>query len=301
VQHLNTKLHRNREEERKEEVGTDVLESATTSNSNFNSELCKAMVCANIPWNSLNNPQWKGFLEKHFNRPLPHESTIRKGYLDEIYKETIEEIKADIGDSFIWISVDETTDQTGRMMANLIIGKMSQTASSSHLISCKELDATNHETVSRFVNSSLLSVWPNGYMTEKVLLLVTDAAPYMVKAAKFLKVFYPKMKHLTCLAHGVHRVAEIIRDTFKDVNKFISATTKVFKKAPSRISVYKDVTKMSTLPPTPVITRWGSWITTAMFYANHFFQIKEVNYYSSSHYFLALSRLREIYFPKIRL
>lgn len=42
----------------------------------------------------------------------------------------------------------------------------------------------------------------------KILLLITDADPYMVKAANSLKVFYSKFIHATCLAHGLHRVAE---------------------------------------------------------------------------------------------
>jgi len=278
-QHLKTKFHLNRAKENDEESEVSDVEEAVenTSNSDFNYQLCKAMVCANIPWNTLNNPEWKAFLEKFMQRQLPDESTIRKGYLDKIKNETIEKIRKDIGDGYAWVSYDETTDEKGRMMANLVIGKMSNTASTSYLLSCKELEATNNETVARFVNKSLMTVWPNGEMYEKILLIVTDAAPYMLKAAKNLKVFYPNMKHLTCLAHGVHRVAEEIRKNFSDVNKFISAVTKVFRKSPKRISTYKETMKTQTLPPIPVITRWGTWITAACFYANHFFQIKQVS------------------------
>jgi hypothetical protein len=40
------------------------------------------------------------------------------------------------------------------------------------------------------------------------LLLVTDAAPYMKKAAKGLQMLYPKIIHITYLAHALHRFAE---------------------------------------------------------------------------------------------
>jgi len=36
---------------------------------------------------------------------------------------------------------------------------------------------------------------------ENELLFVSDAAPYMIKAAKSLQLLYPKMIHVTCL-HG---------------------------------------------------------------------------------------------------
>lgn len=57
-----------------------------------------------------------------------------------------------------------------------------------------------------------------GVDKNKLLLVVTDAAPYMICAMQSLKVLYSKMIHVTCLAHGLHRVADFIRTEFKDVN-----------------------------------------------------------------------------------
>jgi hypothetical protein len=50
----------------------------------------------------------------------------------------------------------------------------------------------------------------------------------MVKAAKGLKMLYPKMVHLTCLAHALHRVAEEIRHSYTEVDKLISNVKKMF-------------------------------------------------------------------------
>lgn len=63
-----------------------------------------------------------------------------------------------------------------------------------------------------------------------MLLAVTDAAPYMLCAMKALKILYPNMIHITCLAHGIHRVADFIRGEFKDVNDLISNIKKIFRK-----------------------------------------------------------------------
>lgn len=65
---------------------------------------------------------------------------------------------------------------------------------------------------------------------DKILLVVTDAVPYMSRAMERLKMLYPKMLHITCLAHGLHRVAEYIRNEFDDVNKLISYVKLVFCK-----------------------------------------------------------------------
>lgn len=64
----------------------------------------------------------------------------------------------------------------------------------------------------------------------KVLLFASDAAPYMILAMQSLKVLYPKMIHVTCAAHGLHRVAEYVRDQFKNVNKLIANVKGIFTK-----------------------------------------------------------------------
>ena len=68
---------------------------------------------------------------------------------------------------------------------------------------------------------------------KSVLLCVTDAAPYMCSAMRSLKVLYPNMIHLTCLAHGLHRLVEFIRESFTNVNSLISNIKKIFSKVSS--------------------------------------------------------------------
>jgi len=57
------------------------------------------------------------------------------------------------------------------------------------------------------------------------------AAPYMIKLGHTLKVFYPKLINITCMAHGLHRLSEAIRDLFLNVDLLISNTKKVFFKS----------------------------------------------------------------------
>lgn len=82
------------------------------------------------------------------------------------------------------------------------------------------------------------------------LLLITDAAPYMIKAARAIEVFYPKVTHVTCVAHGLHPVCEQIRELYTNVDRFIANVKKVFFKALSRVTFHVFGTKSRTFSAT---------------------------------------------------
>jgi hypothetical protein len=144
--------------------------------------------------------------------------------------------KEDIGNLRIWISVDEATDPVGRSIANVVIGKFDgEVARSGHLVHVVELEKTDASTIVRAVQDALRILWEGALGTDdRVLFLVTDSDAYMLKAGKKLAVLYPKMIHTTCLAHGLHRVAETIGEEFPLVIKIVSAGKKIFLKAPKK-------------------------------------------------------------------
>ena len=120
--------------------------------------------------------------------------------------------------------------------------------------------------VNLFILSNYLFLfYLNGYLfylycATYVLLLVTDAASYMIRAYEVLSSLYPKMVHLTCLAHGFNRVAEQVRTEFPIANSFISAVKRVFVLAPSCIRVFREMCLNILLSPEPWTARWGTWI-----------------------------------------
>jgi hypothetical protein len=79
---------------------------------------------------------------------------------------------------------------------------------------------------------------------------------YMVKTGDVLKLFYPNIIHVTCVAHMLNRVAEKVRELFPNVNKLNINVKKSFLKSPSRIQLYKEMLPSLPLPPESVITRW---------------------------------------------
>jgi len=82
------------------------------------------MLAANIPLNKLSNPQFRSFLEKYTGKDDPVEFTLRLGYIDQCYMDTMNEIRKKVNGKKIWISMDEATDIEGRYTVSTIIGTL---------------------------------------------------------------------------------------------------------------------------------------------------------------------------------
>lgn len=202
--------------------------SEANSEREFYFDLCNAMISSNIPLMKLNNSMFRNFLQKYSGRHIPAESTIRKNYVDLVYRSCMEEIKKQIGNNYIWFCVDETTDACGRYIAHLMVGILNEDCSTNaFLIASKQLDQTNNNTITRFIHSAITNFFlPNPVPNDKILLMLSDAAAYMLKAYSNLKVLYENLIHCTCLAHGLNRVAETIRMQFPSINMLVKSGKK---------------------------------------------------------------------------
>jgi len=273
-QHLKTDKHLkgiNRCKEQTQRKQQQLMTVNISKKSSFNKDLCEALISANIPLNKLSNPKFKTFLETYTKNEIPCEATLRKGYVDDIYTETLNAIRGKISNKMIWVSIDETTDIDGRFIANVIVGTLEEHRSGEiFLLNSDDLDKANHSTICKLFDKSMNILWPGGIHHDNVLLFLSDAAPYMVKAGQVLKSFYTKMIHVTCAVHGLHRVAEEVRGQFSTVDKIISSVKKIFRKAPSRLLLFKTEAPNISLPPEPILTRWGSWINAAVYYCENF-------------------------------
>jgi Protein of unknown function (DUF 659) len=282
IQHLNTGKHSRMKllkNSKTQQLLPTAFSTAGPKRSQFNEDLCKAFLSANVPLGKLKNEDFRLFLEKYTQNIIPEESTIRKNYVSHVYKEAINKIREKVGENNIWVSLDETTDEEQRYVANFVVGilGLEEEKDKSYLLTMEVLEVVNHSTIAAFFNNALQLLWPDSIKYDRVLLVCTDAARYMCKAMCGLQVLYPKMIHVTCLAHGLHRVAEYIRTNFSNVNMLISSVKKVFLKAPSRRRFFLRETKNRIpLPPSVIVTRWGTWIEAAIYYAENFEEIKKV-------------------------
>ena len=98
------------------------------------------------------------------------------------------------------------------------------------MLNSEVLERTNSETVATFVVDSL-NIWNESLYFDRILLVVTDAAA-MERAVKGLQTLFPKAIHLTCLAHGLHRVEETVRGNFPSVDWLVGVVKRIYGKSP---------------------------------------------------------------------
>jgi hypothetical protein len=127
------------------------------------------------------------------------------------------------------------------------------------LLDSAVLEEANFSTISKLFDNSMSILWPTGIKYNSVLLFLSDAAPSMVQAAKIINALYSKMIHVTCIAHGLHRIAEEIQNNFPEIDVLISNVNKNFLKAPSHVLLFKSIAPEISMPPEPILTRWGTW------------------------------------------
>ena len=62
----------------------------------------------------------------------------------------------------------------------------------------------------------------------------------------------------------------------------------------SRVRAFRESAPGSTLPPEPVITRWGTWISVASYYATNFDEIKRVSFEFDRNEAAAIGKCQEL-------
>lgn len=95
------------------------------------------------------------FLEKYTGKYVPDQSAIRKNYVSTIYDNTISRIRSEIGDSPIWVSIDETTDVDGRYICIVIVDLLHEdNYSNPYILMCEELEKCNFKTIGKIFNDT---------------------------------------------------------------------------------------------------------------------------------------------------
>ena len=103
-------------------------------------------------------------------------------------------------------------------------------------------------------------------------LLLSDATKFMIAAGITQKSLYPKLFHVTCVAHLLHNCAMKIKSHFEDVDQLITKVKAVTIKIKTRQAKFSAIG----YPPQPVPTRWGNWLNAALRYAKNLPEVKAI-------------------------
>lgn len=106
-------------------------------------------------------------MEKHTKNTMPSESSLRQKYVPMLYDNCLENIRAKVRNKYIWVSLDETTDLKQQMVTNFVFGIMesdenSQERGKCYLLNMATVDAAHATNMAKFLNDSLLVLWPKG-------------------------------------------------------------------------------------------------------------------------------------------
>jgi hypothetical protein len=278
MNHFQTKGHVKKRSEQRE-TSQPLIENAFRSaetvhlKNEFFADMTKMLIEANIPIEKLMNESFRQFMAKYTSRDIPSPDNLRKHYVPQLFREVMDKIRTSIGSSAIYLVVDETSDAKNRYVVNIMVGALNGEPSKAMLLSTTFVDRTNNKTVSQCIIDSLGQLWSGAIHYDRLWLIVSDQASYLLKAVKNLKDLFPNLRHITCIAHALHRVSLIIKDENPEVNQLISLFKEIMVKSPLREYEYKEQTGLP-MPPKPVITRWNTWLLTAFYYAENFGKVK---------------------------
>ena len=102
---------------------------------------------------------------------------------------------------------------------NILVGSL-ETPHVSYLYDCQPLKcAPNSNTIAQAVEDAVRYL---GINRSFFCLLLSDAAKYMIAAGRTPKSLYPKLFHVTCVAHLLHKCAMKIKSHFEDVDQLIA-------------------------------------------------------------------------------
>ena len=237
-----------------------------TPTTDMSSKIVHAFLSANIPLHKLRN--------KHLNdlftglgHPLPSESCCRQK-VNELYEQEKKRIKDIISGNPFFLVVDES-DISNTKYLNILVGKLSD-PTNTYLLTSEALDgAPNSDTVLRLVDDAIISLQCT---RDQFCLLLTDAAKYMVAVANNLRNLYPMLFHVTCLAHLMHNCAMRIKAHYDLVDQLISRVKAATVKNKRRANLFITIGT----PPHPVVTRWGSWLQAALYYAENLPSVRSI-------------------------
>jgi hypothetical protein len=277
--HINSTGHRRKKEEKKEQPTIDLSverQSEKVMRNPFFEELGKWLVENNIPLSKIDDPKFSFIFKKYSKQNTPSSANLRQYYIPNIYESIIEKIRNEIGEDPIYLIVDETSDKCNRNVLNVMVGHLNGKYSKPMLLMVTFLEVANSDNVSQAIMNALLILWKGQIYNERLWLILTDMGSYMMKAVEGLKKsnLFPKLKHVTCILHVLHNVCEKLRENNDLINELISKFQNIICKSNQRKKKFKQITKLP-LPPKAVITRWGTWLLTAFYFAKNFAKVSE--------------------------
>ena len=118
-QHIKIQVHKQalerigKEEALAARLSQQLLTAGTDSSprNDYNMKLVTEFMSAGIPLYKTANPILREIFEESSSMKVFQRSTLQRNYVPSVYESVLRRIRNAIGDSKIWVSIDETTDR----------------------------------------------------------------------------------------------------------------------------------------------------------------------------------------------
>lgn len=241
----------------------------TVENSEFTKKLISAFLSSDIPLSKLNNTEMKELFDL-MGFKLPSESTARAYLLNNLTKSSFLTLKSYFKKKKIFIFVDES-EICGVKYVNLLAGLI-ENPHVNYVIDVYALPSNvslDSDLVKNIIELNFLKYEID---FSNLKLVVTDAARYMMRAFKEIKLKWPNFFHITCLAHLIHNCAMKVKAHYETVDRCISTVKAITVKNRNISSIFSIISK----PPGVIVTRWSSWLRATLYYSKNFPVVKNI-------------------------
>ncbi|KAJ8952199.1 hypothetical protein NQ318_022649 [Aromia moschata] len=249
-------------------------QNGVTPKTQFMFDLLFVLVTCGVPFLILDRLPFREFWKKYCpDVDLPSRTALRN-YVTTVREDVVNRIKCALKNKRLWLCVDETTDCKKNSIVNVIVRVMDPLKPTVPLLlASKRLTECTGQTITWVVLETLakFQVPPS-----QVLMLVTDGDTTMRLVGRYLQEQGCRLLHVTCKVHALHLVAERIRKCFPEVDALIASTEKVFLKSPKHLRAFHAQCPGVREPSQSILTRFGTWLEAALYYAQYFQQIKVV-------------------------
>lgn len=232
-------------------------------------DLTEALVAANIPIEKVDHPAIRRFLENRVPGAggIPAADSVRRWYLPTVQEAHDKELQTIVEEADgVILTVDETTDNiTERSVLNLVLTPIKASEASQERVSYigdqVYLESLNHKVVAAEV---MKVVNKFNIPHSNILAFVADNVSYMSKAFTLFSAFFENCVHITCTAHLLHLLFELIQMYNSNVHHFMTKWQAFFKNSVRRKHRFREFIKTKGLSdakcPKPCVTRWTPWL-----------------------------------------
>ena len=177
----------------------------------FKAKLVEAFLAADIPLKKLQSSHIRE-LFTNLGQAVPSESVCR-AHVETLAEQEMDNIKKKLAGKDIFMVVDESEVLKNKYI-NVLVGDADE-PEKTYIVDCSIVETVNQHFVAAKIDDCIKKL---DAPRSRFMLLLSDAASYMMASSAALKLLYPNLFHVTCTAHPLHNCAEKVRSHFKDVD-----------------------------------------------------------------------------------